>query len=164
MSAFPKIHDTPMQSTITWHCLPFAQLSTTQLYAILQVRCDVFIVEQNCPYPDIDGKDPQCTHLFAMDEEQQVAAYLRIVPPGLKYPEVSIGRVLSSPNARGTGIGKQLLAKGLEFIAATYSGQPILIQAQCYLEKFYQSFGFVTVSDVLLEDDIPHVMMLKAAS
>lgn len=153
-----------MQPDLTWQYARFSDFSADQLYAILQTRAEVFIVEQNCVYMDIDGKDPECMHLVAWTAGQQVAAYLRIVPPGLKYAEVSLGRVVTSPAARGTGIGKQLLAKGMALIADAYPGQPVLIQAQSYLEKFYQSFGFVTVSDVLLEDDIPHYMMRKSAS
>jgi ElaA protein len=153
-----------MQSNITWQCAPFSDLSATQLYAILKVRSEVFVVEQNCVYQDIDGLDLECLHLIAWTSNQQVAAYLRILPPGLKYEEVSIGRVVSSNVARGTGIGKQLMAKAMELIARTYPGKAVRIQAQAYLENFYQSFGFITVSDVLLEDGIPHFMMLKSAS
>lgn len=152
-----------MPTDLTWQCAKFSELSTTQLYAILAARSEVFVLEQNCAYLDIDGLDLDCLHLIAW-KESQVAAYLRIVPPGLKYPEVSIGRVITSQAARGSGIGKQLLAKGLEQIQVTYPGQAVLIQAQQYLEKFYQAFGFVTVSDVLLEDGIPHFMMLRSTS
>ena len=153
-----------MQSNITWQCAAFSDLSAAQLYAILKVRSEVFVLEQNCVYQDIDGLDLECLHLIAWTENQQVAAYLRVVPPGLKYAEVSIGRVVSSKAARGTGIGKQLLAKAMELIAKTYPGAAVLIQAQSYLENFYLAFGFVTVSDVLLEDGIPHFMMLKSVT
>lgn len=153
-----------MQSNITWQCTPFSELSAAQLYAILKVRSEVFVVEQNCVYQDIDGLDLECLHLVAWTGDQQVAAYLRIVPPGLKYAEVSLGRVVSSKAARGTGTGKQLLAKALEHIDKIYPGAAVQIQAQSYLENFYQGFGFVTVSDVLLEDGIPHFMMLKPAA
>lgn len=153
-----------MQSNIIWQCAPFSALSATQLYAILKVRSEVFVVEQNCVYLDIDGLDARCLHLIGWADDQQVAAYLRVVPPGLKYAEVSLGRVVSSAAARGTGIGRQLLEKSLELVEKTYPGAAIRIQAQSYLEKFYQSFGFVTVSDVLLEDGIPHFMMLKSAT
>ncbi|MES2048434.1 MAG: GNAT family N-acetyltransferase [Pseudomonadota bacterium] len=153
-----------MKSNITWQCAAFSELSAAQLYAILKVRSEVFVIEQNCVYQDIDCLDLECRHLIAWTEDQQVAAYLRIVPPGLKYAEISLGRVVSSKTARGTGIGKQLLAKAMAFIETEHPGAAVRIQAQAYLENFYQSFGFVTVSDVLLEDGIPHFMMLKPAT
>lgn len=149
-----------MHTDLIWQSAAFSELSATQLYAILAARSEVFVLEQNCLYQDIDGMDLDCLHLIAWNGAQ-VAAYLRILPPGLKYPEVSLGRVITSQNARGSGIGKLLLTKAMQQIQATYPGQPVRIQAQSYLEKFYQSFGFVTVSDVLFEDDIPHFMMLK---
>jgi ElaA protein len=153
-----------MQSNITWQCAAFSELSAAQLYAILKVRSEVFVVEQNCVYQDMDGLDLQCLHLIAWTDDQQVAAYLRVVPPGLKYAEVSLGRVVSSHTVRGTGIGKKLMVNAMDLVEQNYPGQPVLIQAQSYLENFYQSFGFVTVSDVLLEDGIPHFMMLKSAT
>lgn len=153
-----------MQSNITWQCAAFSDLSAAQLYAILKLRSEVFVVEQNCVYQDIDGLDLACLHLIAWAEDQQVAAYLRVVPPGLKYAEVSLGRVVSSQAARGTGIGKQLLAKALELVEKIHPGVAVRIQAQAYLENFYQAFGFITVSDVLLEDGIPHFMMLRPAA
>jgi ElaA protein len=146
---------------ITWQCSPFSALTVEQLYKILQARSQVFVVEQNCPYLDADGADPDSLHLIAWTADHQVAAYLRIVPPGLKYPEASLGRVLSSAIGRGTGIGKTLLIKGIEACKQSFPEHPIRIGAQQYLEKFYQSFGFVTVSDMYLEDDIPHVEMLR---
>lgn len=118
------------------------------------------MVEQNCPYLDPDGADLACQHLIAWTDDQQLAAYLRIVPPGLKFQEASVGRVITSKFARGTGIGKQLLIKGIAACQAAYPGAAIRIGAQQYLEQFYQSFGFVTDSDMYLEDDIPHIEML----
>ena len=153
-----------MQSNITWQCAAFSELSAAQLYAILKVRSEVFVLEQNCVYQDIDGLDLQCLHVIAWNDDQQVAAYLRVVPPGLKYAEVSLGRVVSSNAVRGTGIGKKLMGNAMNLVEQNYPGQPVLIQAQSYLENFYQTFGFVTVSDVLMEDGIPHFMMLKSAS
>ncbi len=151
-----------MPSDITWQCATFSELSAAQLYAILGSRSEVFVVEQNCVYQDMDGADPACQHLMAWTSAQQLAAYLRIVPPGIKFTEASLGRVITSKAARGTGVGKQLLSKGLEQLQLRYPGQPVRIGAQQYLEKFYQSFGFVTVSEMYLEDDIAHVEMLKA--
>ena len=152
-----------MQSNITWQCLAFSELTAAQLYAVLTVRSEVFVVEQNCVYLDMDGADPQCMHLIAWTDDKQIAAYLRLVPPGLKFTEASIGRVITSQIARGQGIGKQLIAKGLAQIQTSYPGQAVRIGAQQYLEKFYQSFGFNTCSEMYLEDDIAHVEMLLSA-
>ena len=153
-----------MQSNITWQCAAFSELSAAQLYAILKLRSEVFVLEQNCVYQDIDGLDLECLHVIAWNDDRQVAAYLRVVPPGLKYAEVSLGRVVSSNAVRGTGIGKKLMANAMHLVEQNYPGQAVLIQAQSYLENFYRGFGFVTVSDVLMEDGIPHFMMLKSAS
>lgn len=150
-----------LPSDISWQCARFTELSVTQLYRILAARSEVFVLEQNCVYQDMDDTDLVSLHLSAWIEGQQVAAYLRIVPPGLKFTEVSLGRVITSKAARGSGIGKQLLAKGLEQIEIAYPAQAVRISAQHYLEKFYQSFGFVTVSEMYLEDDIPHIEMLR---
>lgn len=145
---------------ITWQICRFQELTVAQLYAILRARSAVFVVEQNCPYLDMDDADQDSQHLIAWSEDQQAAAYLRIVPPGLKYPEASLGRVITSQFARGTGIGKELLTRGVAACQQLHPEHAIRIGAQQYLEKFYQSFGFVTVSEMYLEDDIPHVEML----
>ncbi|MBI3283881.1 MAG: GNAT family N-acetyltransferase [Burkholderiales bacterium] len=146
-----------------WQCSPFAELSNTQLHAIYAARCAVFVVEQHCPYQDIDGLDPACRHLIAWTADNQVAAYLRIVPPGLTFAEPALGRVLSTADWRGSGVGKQLIANGIDALRHIYPEAAIRIGAQAYLEKFYGGFGFRTVSEVYLEDDIPHVEMLLAA-
>lgn len=153
-----------MQQNITWQCAHFSELSTTQLYGILRMRSEVFVVEQNCVFQEIDGADIDCLHLTGWTSDQQVAAYLRIVPPGLMFAEVSLGRVITSNTVRGSGIGKQLLARGMAVIEANYPAQPVRIHAQAYLEKFYGTFGFITASDVFMEDDIPHYVMIKVAS
>ncbi|MBC3807857.1 GNAT family N-acetyltransferase [Undibacterium seohonense] len=148
--------------TIHWQCCQFSKLNAIQLYAILQARSAVFVVEQNCPYLDMDNVDQSCLHLIAWTEQQEVAAYLRIVPPGLKFNEASLGRVITTQIGRGAGLGKQLLQHGIAACQNAYPESAIRIAAQAYLEKFYQSFGFVTVSDEYLEDDIPHIDMLLA--
>lgn len=152
-----------MQSKLTWQYLAFSDLTPAQLYAILKVRSEVFVVEQNCVYLDMDGADSQCMHLIAWTDDNQLAAYLRVVPPGLKFIEASIGRVITSKIVRGQGVGKQLITKGLAQLQMSYPDQAVRIGAQQYLEKFYQSFGFATCSDMYLEDDIAHVEMLLAA-
>lgn len=140
-----------------WHDKPFATLTVDELYAITALRERVFVVEQNCPYLDADGLDPKCRHLWA-EEAGALRAYCRIVPAGAKYAEVAIGRVITAPEARGTGLGKELMRRGIE---ACGPG-PIRIGAQAHLEKFYGELGFVRASDLYDEDGIPHIEMLRA--
>lgn len=152
-----------MQNNIQWQCLFFDQLSTKQLYAILEARHEVFIIEQNCIYQDKDYIDHHCHHLVAWTPEGKVAAYSRIVPPGKIFAEASIGRVLTTALGRGMGLGKQLISKSIQETTKLYPNDGLKIAAQQYLEKFYQSFGFETVSAMYLEDGIPHVeMVLKS--
>jgi ElaA protein len=143
--------------------MPFSKLSLQQLYSILQARSRVFVLEQTCPYLDADGLDEACLHLFAVmhiNGKDEIAAYCRLLPAGVGFVEVSIGRVISLPIARGTGLGKELLKRALELCQVHYPNESIRIGAQYYLEKFYQSFGFVTDSEIYMEDGIPHVEML----
>ncbi len=140
-----------------WLDRAFRALSTVELYAIVALRERVFVVEQNCPYLDADGVDPQCRHLWAEHESGAIHAYLRVVPAGVKFAEVSIGRVITAPEARGTGLGKMLMQRGLEIAGAV----PVRIGAQAHLEKFYTELGFVRTSDVYDEDGIPHIEMLR---
>lgn len=141
---------------LTWHVRRFEELTPAELYAILALRQRVFVVEQNCVYLDTDGVDSMCRHLWA-ERGGGPAAYLRIVPAGVKFPEASIGRVITAPEARGEGLGRELMKRGLEAVGAV----PIRIGAQAYLEKFYGELGFVRVSDVYDEDGIPHILMLR---
>ena len=151
-------------SAIRWQCSHFDQLSTLELLRVLQARSAVFVLEQNCVYQDIDHKDPHCHHLMAWDEQQQLAAYLRIVPAGISFEEPSLGRVLTMQTHRGSGIGKELIARGIRELQQLYPNAAIRIGAQQYLEKFYGSFGFETVTAMYLEDDIPHIDMLRPAT
>ena len=147
---------------ITWYHKHFKNLSTIELYQILQLRNEVFIVEQNCPFQDLDDKDFKCYHLIGFDTElQKVMAYTRIVPAGISYEEASIGRVVTSPLARGSGIGKQLMKKSIELLEELYGGVSIKIGAQLYLKKYYESFGFEQIEEVYLEDGIEHILMIK---
>lgn len=147
---------------ITWYHKHFKYLSTTELYQILQLRNEVFIVEQNCPFQDLDDKDFKCYHLLGFDtDSQKVMAYTRIVPAGVSYEEASIGRVVTSPLARGGGIGKQLMKKSIELLEELYGGVSIRIGAQLYLKKYYESFGFQQVEEVYLEDGIEHILMVR---
>ena len=147
-------------SELQWQSCSFADLDGKVLYAMLAARQQVFIVEQNCPYLDADGADPHCAHLIAW-RRGEIAAYARLVPPKLKFAEASIGRVLTTPIGRGQGLGHELMIRALSSVAHAYGGGPVRIGAQQYLERFYQSFGFYTVSASYLEDGIAHVEMLK---
>ncbi|MBB1150147.1 GNAT family N-acetyltransferase [Myroides sp. NP-2] len=147
-------------NSIHWHTKAFEELTLDELYDIMQLRTNIFVVEQNCPYPELDGKDKNCLHVFAT-QHGKVIAYARIVPPGLSYKEISIGRVVVDQAHRKDGLGKILLALTIEKIEEEFDQQPIQIGAQTYLKKFYSSFGFEAVSAEYLEDGIPHVDMIR---
>ncbi len=147
---------------ITWYHKPFKELNTTELYQILQLRNEVFIVEQNCPFQDLDDKDFESHHLIGFDTDtQKVMAYTRIVPAGVSYEEASIGRVVMSKQARGSGIGKELMQKSIELLEELYGGISIKIGAQLYLKKFYESFDFIQIEAIYLEDGIEHILMIR---
>jgi ElaA protein len=139
---------------------PFENLSPFELYAIMQLRNEVFVVEQKCIYQDADNKDIHCYHLMLWDEEK-LAAYARLVPSGLSYEQMSIGRVISSPAYRRIGAGKQLIEQAIGACKELFGEGPIRIGAQLYLKKFYELFGFVQTGDVYIEDGIDHIEMLK---
>lgn len=149
-----------------WQWLAFDELSGADLYQVLALRQDVFVLEQQCLYPDLDGRDQEAWHLLgwqSTDGQRRLAAYLRCFAPGVRYAEMSLGRVLTAPAARGTGIGKRLLELGIDHAERAHPGHPIRIGAQRYLERFYQGFGFVTISTPYDEDGIEHVDMVRAA-
>jgi len=151
-------------STIEWHFSRFADLTPFDLYDVLAARQNVFILEQTCLYPDIDGYDLEAHHLLGwrdVDGKRQLAAYLRVLAPGAKYDEMSIGRVITTPAARGSGAGRALLDQGIAHAEALHPGHRIRIGAQQYLERFYASFGFETVSAPYDEDGIMHIDMLR---
>lgn len=142
-----------------WRWTKFASLSPLELNEIFGLRQRVFIVEQNCAYLDCDGLDPQAWH-FAGLRDSRIVAYMRVFPPGVKYPEVSLGRVVTSTEVRGTGMGKELMLQGLSRVRQELGAVAIRISAQAYLKKFYGDFGFIVQSEPYLEDGIPHVEML----
>jgi ElaA protein len=151
-------------STIDWHFSRFADLTPFDLYDVLAARQNVFILEQTCLYPDIDGYDLDAHHLLGwrdVDGKRQLAAYLRVLAPGAKYDEMSLGRVVTTPAARGSGAGRALLDQGIAHAEALHPGHRIRIGAQQYLERFYASFGFETVSAPYDEDGIMHIDMLR---
>ena len=149
---------------LTFTCLPFDQLTLTELYAVLALRQEVFVVEQNCPYQDCDGKDQPAWHLLGRDETGALVCYTRLLPAGVAYPDYpSIGRVVSAPVARGTGAGRVLLARSIEQCYVLFGPRAIKIGAQTYLLKFYEDFGFRSTGEEYLEDGIPHTKMVLAA-
>jgi len=152
---------------IEWQWSGFADLTVAQLYEMLALRQQVFVLEQTCLYPDIDGLDPGAHHLLGwttLEGRRQLAASLRCLAPGAKYEEMSLGRVVTSPAARGTGLGRELVAQGIACAEQLHPGHAIRIGAQAHLERFYAGFGFVTVSEPYDEDGIMHVDMLRPAS
>jgi ElaA protein len=142
-----------------WTCKTFADLTPDELYAILRLRSEVFVVEQNCVFLDMDNKDQLCHHLIGR-RDGQLVGYSRLIRPGISYVESSIGRIVSSPAARGLGVGRELLTKSIDTLYMLYGKQPIRIGAQCYLTHFYESFGFVQKGEIYLEDGIKHIEML----
>jgi ElaA protein len=150
-----------MDGTLDWQWKRFGELTLEQLYRLLALRSEVFVVEQRSLYLDADGYDPECFHLLGLTPEGQLGAYLRALPPGLKFPEASLGRVVTSPALRGKAQGRELVARGLAFLAERFPGAPVRIGAQAYLQRFYEGFGFVQVSDIYDEDGIPHLDMRR---
>ena len=147
--------------SITWICKVFNELTNNELYKILQLRNEVFVVEQHCPYQDCDDKDFKAYHVTAWKNEALVA-YCRLLPLGISYENAaSIGRVVTSPLLRGQNIGKDLIIKSLEIIKELFGNVPVTIGAQLYLKKFYESFSFVQQGEIYLEDGIRHITMEK---
>ena len=144
----------------SWH--RWADLTPDVLYAFLRLRSAVFVVEQNCVFPDMDGRDPQCEHLCGWIGDELVA-YLRLVPPGVRTPEVSLGRVVTATSARGRGLGRAVMQEGLRRCLERYPGQPVKVSAQAHLENFYESLGFRTVGTPYDEDGTLHVDMVRNA-
>ena len=144
-----------------WIIKRFDELSPYQVYAILQLRNEVFVLEQACVFQDADDKDQDCYHLMGF-RDNKLVAYTRLVPPGIIYPDISIGRVVTSPLVRRSGAGRELMQKSIEHCYLLFGEKPIRIGAQLYLKHFYESFGFQQTSDVYLEDGIEHIYMLKA--
>ena len=145
---------------MTYTLLPFRSLSLDQLYALLQLRQEVFVVEQDCPYLDADGKDQSSHHLLGT-EGSELLAYVRIVPPGVSYEGyAAIGRVVTAETIRGQGIGHALMQEALAHTRVLHPDSPIKISAQSHLQAFYGALGFVATGKEYLEDDIPHRAMI----
>ena len=141
-----------------WELKKFDELTNHELHDLFRLRVDIFVVEQSCPYSEIDGKDPFSYHLMGKINDK-IVAYTRILPPGISYTEPSIGRVVVAKSHRGTGLGHELLKRSVQISLDKY-GQSIKIGAQAHLEHYYGAAGFKKVSAEYLEDDIPHIDML----
>lgn len=153
-----SIEDTT--GTIRWYCKLFSELTNRELYCILQLRSEIFVVEQHCVYQDCDNKDYDSWHFFGK-EADAIIAYTRILPAGISYPGfASIGRVVVAPGKRGTGMGKILMNKSIEQTRLLCGNEPIYIGAQVYLNKFYTELGFVSQGEPYSEDGIPHITMV----
>lgn len=163
--ARPTIAGAPLR----WQWWRFAALAPGDLYAALALRQRVFVVEQQCTFVDADGADEPAFHLLGWQAQADATgrapllAYLRLVDPGVKFAEPSIGRVITAPEARGRGFGRALMQEGLAGAARCFPGRDVRIAAQQRLERFYADLGFVTASAPYLEDGIPHVDMLRGA-
>lgn len=146
-----------------WNIKRFNQLSIEEIYEILQIRNEVFVVEQKCAYQDCDGKDKHSYHLF-YSHKGKIVSYLRILEKGISYKEISIGRVLTKKEYRNKGLIRKGMLKAINFIEENLGENSIRISAQEYLKEFYKSLGFKEVSKVYLEDNIPHVEMLYSSN
>jgi ElaA protein len=138
--------------------LKMSEMTALEWHRVLALRAEVFVVEQNCAYQDPDGKDVVSYHIL-MESGEELVAYARLLPPGVSYPEASIGRVVSSPSVRGLGWGKALMEVAIAQTLKQFGTNEICISAQSYLLKFYQDLGFVAEGEEYLEDDIPHFKM-----
>ena len=134
----------------------FTELSAAELYAILRARQDVFVVEQNCPFPEIDGKDLDAYHLW-FEENGEILAYARVLDRGVSFETPAVGRVISI--RRREGLGSRILSEGIRIAREKYSAEAVMLEAQVYARKLYEKQGFVQVSEEFLEDGIPHIVM-----
>ena len=145
---------------IDWKIKRFGELSTAELYELLRLRSEVFVVEQNCAYLDMDNADQQALHVMGF-AEGGLAAYTRLFAPGIKFDMASIGRVVTAPFARNKGIGRILMQFSISTLETQWGKIPVKIGAQLYLQQFYESLGFVKSSEMYLEDQIPHIEMIR---
>lgn len=148
---------------MNWSKKEFNDLSVNELYAILKARVDVFVVEQACPFPEIDNYDQQSLHV-SLKNKDEILAYVRLLPKNSKYKEASIGRVLVVKEHRGKGYAEAIMKEAINHIFNEWNNEEIFIQAQHYLVKFYASLGFKQITDIYLEDDIPHVDMILTSA
>ncbi len=145
---------------LVWQSVAHDAVTVPQLYALLALRCEVFVVEQNCPFQDIDGADLQAVHLMGW-AGQSLVAYARCLPSGVKYPQASIGRVVTHSSLRGGGAGHELMRRAIDCVQQHWGTQAICIDAQAHLVKFYNQLGFVEFGQGYVEDGIPHIAMKR---
>jgi len=149
--------------TIEWICKHHRDLGKEQLYALLKLRSDVFVVEQKCAYPDLDGQDLEGdTHHLMGWEDDQLMAYLRLLDPESQGGDVVIGRVVTAPAGRGKGLGHAMMEQALKQAEKHWPQVPIYLSAQAHLQRYYGQYGFVAVGEEYLEDDIPHIGMRRS--
>jgi ElaA protein len=148
---------------IRWRWFAWRELDSDTLHAFLKLRSDIFVVEQNCVFSEMDGADPACEHLCGRDASGALRVYLRLVPPGVKVPQPALGRLVVTPDARKAGLARAAMLDGIRRCRERYPGQPIFLAAQGQLEPFYRSLGFETTGGIYMEDGIPHVNMLLRA-
>lgn len=142
--------------------MSFGELSLQQLYELLALRVEVFVIEQNCPYQDLDGKDQESMHLLGYSNDGQLVAYTRLLPKGVSYRDYpSIGRVVIAKKERGKGLGRPLMLKAIGAVQKHFGISAIKLSGQSHLQKYYQSLGFEPVGEEYLEDGIPHVAMVR---
>ena len=152
--------DNGSHNGVRWEYLAFDSLSPAALYALLKLRSEIFVVEQECVFLDPDGLDQDAFHCLGW-EGSALVAYQRCLPPGIPYAESSIGRIVIDPRQRGRDLGRELVVRGIEFNARRWPGHPIRIGAQARLTRFYESLGFVVDGEMYMEDGIEHVNMLR---
>jgi len=150
-----------MKNDLSWYIKFFEDLTVEEFHDLLKLRIDVFVVEQNCPYPELDLKDKVSFHCFAKDSNEETVAVARILPEGVSYSEISIGRVAVAKKHRMQAIGHELMNECHSFVLKQFNTETIRISAQKYLESFYLSHGYISTGKEYLEDNIPHVEMLK---
>lgn len=146
---------------ITWRTKAFKDLTVDEYFEIIYLRTEIFVVEQNCPYQEVDEKDRISFHLFGRSESSEIMAVSRILPPGVAFAEISVGRVALKKDYRGKGLADEMMKETFKFIENHFGKQPIRISAQQYLLKYYHKHGFKQVGEMYLEDDIPHVEMIN---
>jgi ElaA protein len=156
----------PLSQALRWRCLAFAELTPVELYRVLQLRVEVFVVEQACAFQDLDGRDPQALHLLGETDDGQgtvaLLAYARLLPAGTAFAEASIGRVVTAPATRGSGLGHALMREAIAELQRRWGGvQPIRIGAQAHLQAYYRQHDFEPQGDGYIEDGIPHLEMLR---
>ena len=144
---------------LNWQVKHYNDLSLNEFHDIIALRIKVFVVEQNCPYLELDGKDKKSYHLICRNGTGDIVATARILPPGISYDDTSIGRVVIDESIRGNGVGHELMIKSVEFCTVEFGNTPIQISAQKHLEKYYEQHQFSSTGKEYLEDDIPHVEM-----